>query len=254
MKKEIRFLALILALTLVGAALTGCGTTAKATFSQLEDEETIIVTDEDTTEDEGVLVHFEVQDEEEVVQNTQEDSPFVFFEEYIGNFPDEPFDEYELENCDEEVTVDWEVPIDIGGKEVGYIKAGESVHLIKTNEYGSVYRVENNTGYGFEYIYASRNNLLTLDDMKELVLSHINYLSPTLLDTPDSDMEYIEFSVERGLNSGVEDEIISSLNTIELSDYDTFCVICTLSEDVSEYTDRVPCYLVDCKVYYKSTE
>ena len=248
-KKFISVMALLLVGAMLSVSLTGCGTEARATGQDLPsmDEETIIVTNDETTGDDIIVTDNEVQEE---VQNTQ-DSPFVFFEEYIGNFPDEPFDEYELENCDEEVTVDWEVPIDIGGKEVGYIKAGETVHLIKTNEYGTVYRVENNTNYGFKYIYASRDNLLTLEDMKNQIMDYFEGMEVLFLDNPDSDMKYIEFSVERSLSSGSQDIIWENLKTIGLSEHDTFCVVCTISEEISEWTDRVPRYLVDCKVYYK---
>lgn len=244
----------IIALAAVSAmtmtSLTGCGTKAEATDHEVTmGEETILVTEDESSENIIVDNGDENADAETVVAGTEEAAgdetiggDIVFYTEWIGRFPDEPSTSFEFEPIDEEVTVEDDVIVTIGGREVGYIKGGTTIRLIEKNITGSIYRVENTSGVGYEYVYITDDDLLTLNDMKEFVARHLEGALTTIVDTPETDMEYIEFTIEKSQRSGVEDFIWESLDNENFScyDYNTFCVECTKNGE-----------LIDCKVYYK---
>lgn len=245
-----------LAVGLMVLSLTGCGKDAKATNANIESEETIIVAENDSSEnvitEDEVIINEETSGES--ASDTENDT-FVFYPEFIGNISDEPYTSYEFEDYEEVVTVEYDTPIG-AETEVGYIKAGSTIKLIEKTENDYMYRVENNTGIGFEYIYVLKNDLLTKNDMEEFIISNfIEYLNPTFLDEPEEDMECVEFDVERMTSSGTWDVIAEALDNgdFSVSDYTTFCVVCTDSDVISEYKTNMesPRYLVNCKVYYK---
>ena len=238
-------LAAVFAMTM--ASLTGCGSNAKATDHEVTmGEETILVTEDESSENIIVDNGDEDADTETVVAGTEEAAgdetvggDIVFYTEWIGRFPDEPSTSFEFETIDEEVTVEDDVIVTIGGREVGYIKGGTTIRLIEHGINSGVYRVENTSGVGYEYVYVTRDDLLTLNDMKEFVAGHLERELSTVIDTPESDMEYIEFTIEKSKRSGVEDYICECLEDINYA-YNTFCVECTKNDK-----------LIDVRVYYK---
>ena len=223
----------ILVAGLIAVSLTGCGTQAKATNADVPvQEETVVVAQDVNMEAETVA---KTADDEMVG-----DDSFVFYTKYIGKFVDEPLDTFEFETIDEKATIEDDVLIERGDQIVGYIKGGATVRLIEHGIDSFVYRVENTSGVGYEYIYVTEDAFLTVDDMKEFVVEHLNVEKSTITDTPDADMEYIEFTIERSYRSGVEDYIIECIKDIR-DTYNTFCVECTKNEQK----------LIDVKVYYK---
>jgi len=247
MKKKIMSIITLAAVSsMTMASLTGCGTKAEATDQKVTmGEETIIVSDAESSENIIAGNEGEDTDAETVIAGTEAagdetvGGDIIFYTEWIGRFPDEPSTDFEFETIDEEVTVEDDVIVTIWGREVGYIKGGTTIRLIEHGVNSSVYRVENVSGVGYEYVYVTGDDLLTLNDMKELVTSHLESELSTIIDTPDSDMKYIEFTTEKSKRSSVEDYICECLEEISY-DYNTFCVECTKNDK-----------LVDVRVYYK---
>lgn len=249
MKKKIMGIATLAAVSaMTMAALTGCGAKAEATDQEvIMGEETILVTDEESSEDIADNGE-ETADTETVVAETETvgdetvGGDIIFYTEWIGRLSDRPSENFEFEAIDEEATVEDDVIVcQAGGREVGYIKGGTTIRLIEKAVNSGVYRVENVSGVGYEYVYITDDDLLTLNDMKEFVVRHLKGALTTIIDEPENDMEYIEFTIEKSQRSGVEDFIWESLNNDNFNcyDYNTFCVECTKNGK-----------LIDCRVYY----
>lgn len=250
-RKIMSIIALAAVSAMTMASLTGCGSNAKATDHEVTmGEETILVTEDESSENIIVDNGDEDADAETVVAGTEEAAgdetvgdDIIFYTEWIGKFSDKPSENFEFEAIDEEATVEDDVIVcQAGGREVGYIKGGTTIRLIEKAINSGVYRVENVSGVGYEYVYITDDDLLTLNDMKEFVARHLEGALTTIVDTPETDMEYIEFTIEKSQRSGVEDFIWESLDNENFScyDYNTFCVECTKNGE-----------LIDCKVYYK---
>lgn len=240
----------IIASAMTMTSLTGCGTKAEATDHEVTmGEETILITEDESSENIIVDNGDENADAETVVAGTEEEAgdetiggDIVFYTEWIGKFSDKPSENFEFEAIDEEATVEDDVIVcQAGGREVGYIKGGTTIRLIEKAINSGVYRVENVSGVGYEYVYITDDDLLTLNDMKEFIIIRIDD-NHTILDTPEPDMEYIEFTIEKSQRSGVEDFICECLENenFNIYDYNTFCVECTKNGK-----------LIDCRVYYK---
>ena len=246
-RKIMSIIALAAVSAMTMASLTGCGTKAEATGHEVTmGEETILVTEDESSENIIVDNGDEDADTETVVAGTEEAAgdetvggDIVFYTEWIGRFHDEPSTSFEFETIDEEVTVEDDVIVTIGGREVGYIKGGTTIRLIEHGINSGVYRVENTSGVGYKYVYITSDDLLTLNDMKELVIRHLGNELSTIIEVPNPDMEYIEFTIKKSDSSGVEDYICECLEAINY-DYNTFCVECTKNDK-----------LVDVRVYYK---
>lgn len=249
-RKIMSIIALAAVSAMTMASLTGCGSNAKATDHEVTmGEETILVTKDESSENTIVDNGDEDADTETVVAGTEEAAgdetiggDIVFYTEWIGKFSDKPSENFEFEAIDEEATVEDDVIVcQAGGREVGYIKGGTTIRLIEKAINSGVYRVENVSGVGYEYVYITDDDLLTLNDMKEFIIIRIDD-NHTILDTPEPDMEYIEFTIEKSQRSGVEDFICECLENenFNIYDYNTFCVECTKNGK-----------LIDCRVYYK---
>lgn len=230
-RKTVEKFIIILAAGMLVTSSTGCGTKASATDAEVPiQEETVIVAQEDADTE---------SDDQTIMETETVGSGIVFYTEWIGQFSDEPSTDFEFEPIDKEVTIEDNIAVEIGGGVVGYIEGGTAIRLIEHGINSSVYRVENLNNVGYEYIYVTEDDLLTLDDMKEFVALHFNEELSTVIDTPEGDMEYIEFTIEKSKRSGVEDYIWECIKDIE-SSYRTFCVECTKNDG-----------LIDVKVYYK---
>lgn len=249
-RKIMSIIALAAVSAMTMASLTGCGSNAKATDHEVTmGEETILVTEDESSENIIVDNGDEDADAETVVAGTEEAAgdetvgdDIIFYTEWIGKFSDKPSENFEFEAIDEEATVEDDVIVcQAGGREVGYIKGGTTIRLIEKAINSGVYRVENVSGVGYEYVYITDDDLLTLNDMKEFIIIRIDD-NHTILDTPEPDMEYIEFTIEKSQRSGVEDFICECLENenFNIYDYNTFCVECTKNGK-----------LIDCRVYYK---
>lgn len=247
-KRVVGMMSLLLVCTMVAASATGCGTKAEATDQELAEGDTIIVTENADTENDAISAEDEIAAQEVVTaaENAGAETVggnIIFYTEWIGRLPDEPKTNFEFEEIHEEVTLEDDVIVkQSGGREVGYIKAGTTITLIEDGIKSKSYRVENASGVGYEYVYVSEDDLLTLDDMREFVAKHLDSAPRTVIDEPESDMEYIEFTIEKSKKSGVEDFICESLDNDEFSymDHNVYCVECTKNGD-----------LVDVRVYFK---
>lgn len=273
-KKVLSAISLSLVCTMMAASLTGCGTKAEATDNiivgeeNLDSEETIVVndgqnnvTDEEASEDNTVNAADEItKTEEEVVDVTATDGDIVLYDE-IGEYPDYLIGDFTFEPMEKkQVDAVDDIPIySEEGIKVGHVKGGVTIVLTEHGINSRWYRFENPVnGTDYDYLYVieddfpiDESELLTSDEVKEWIIEDLNnysFVIPVFLDEPDSDMEYVEFSIDRQGNRGdaglkinqvlfpMESDVISS----DYGDYSTYYVECT-ENDMN----------VDCRVYYK---
>lgn len=268
-KKFIRTMAVTITASMMAASFAGCGTEAKATDQEVPmEEETIIATDDEplddvdaTAEDDTAGTEEEVAGGEETKDETDsEDSDIVFYDE-IGKYPDYLLSEVAYEPMEEKAVTavdDIDVYSEEGFK-VGCVKSGATVTLTEHGINSTWYRFENpvaGTDYNYlcmldDDIPINESELLKADEVKGWIIERIsnrNFDPPKYLDTPDSDMEYVEFSIDRQKEypdaGWIIDQVLFShgfdVGDFASSDYVTFCVECTENE-----------MDIECKVYYK---
>lgn len=261
-KKVIGIISLVLAGTMMTISLNGCGTQVKATNQEVAmNGETIIVADEGTSEDAVVSTEDGITEtEEETVDAIATDEDIVFYDE-IGKYPDYLLNDVSYESMEERtVTAVDDIPVySEEGIKVGYVKGGAAVILTEHGINTRWYRFENPVnGTDYDYlcmldddIPIDESELLASDEVTEWVvegISNRNYAIPMFLDTPDSDMEYVEFSIDRQAEypdaTWIIDQVLFShgfdVGDFTSGDYSTFCVECT-ENDMN----------IDCRIYYK---
>ena len=251
----------MLATSMLAASLTGCGTQVKATNLEIAGEETIIVTDDESYEDTTVNTENEITEtDEESISAVETDGEIVFYDK-VGIDPDYLISDLSYEPMEEKIVaaVD-KIPVySEEGIEVGYVKSDATVILTEHGINSRWYRFENpinNTDYDYlcmldDDIPIDENELLTADEVKEWIVERINnrdFATPVFLDTPDSDMEYVDFSIDRQAEYPDATWIINEVlffngfdvGDFSSGDYSTFCVECT-KNDMN----------IDCRIYYK---
>lgn len=255
--------------SMMAASFTGCGTEAKATNQEVPmEEETIIATDDEslddvdaTAEDETAGTEEEVAGGEETKDETDtEDSDIVFYDE-IGKYPDYLLSEVAYEPMEEKAVTavdDIDVYSEEGFK-VGCIKSGATVTLTEHGINSTWYRFENPIeGTDYQYlcmleddIPIDKSELITSDEVKEWIIERISnrtFDPPQYLDDPDSDMDYVEFSIDRQKDDSSATEVINQalffhgfdVGDFSSDQYITFYIECIENE-----------LEIECKVYYK---
>lgn len=264
---------------LMAASLTGCGTKAEATDNiivgeeNLDSEEKIVVSDAEnnetidneviedevasnaeSTEVEGAII----ATDKDVEQSNTTDKDVVFYDK--TGYSEYDFTDVDYEDAAKTVTFEQDTSVySDEGVEIGYIKGGSTINITEHLINSRWYRFENPVnGTDYDYLYVieddfpiDESELLTSDEVKEWIIEDLNnysFVIPVFLDEPDSDMEYVEFSIDRQGNRGdaglkinqvlfpMESDVISS----DYGDYSTYYVECT-ENDMN----------VDCRVYYK---
>ncbi len=250
----------ILLTGMIIVSLVGCGKQVKATDQEVAGEETIIVTDDESYEDTTVNTENEITETyEDNTSAVETDGEIVFYDK-IGD-PEYGISAFTFEPQEEKaVTAVDEIPIySEEGIKVGYVKSGATVILTEHGINSRWYRFENpinNTDYDYlcmldDDIPIDENELLTADEVKEWIVERINnrdFAAPVFLDAPDSDMEYVDFSIDRQADYPDATWIINEVlffNGFDVGDffsgdYGTFCVECT-KNDMN----------IDCRIYYK---
>lgn len=261
MKKKV--LVVTLTASMLVASLTGCGTEVKATDQEvIVDEETIIVSegDDSISLEEGDTTNTENADDIITEDTATKDGAIVFYDK-VGKDPDYLLSEVSYESMEEKVVnaVD-DIPVySEEGIKVGFVKGGSTVILTEHGINSRWFRFENPMG-GTDYNYLcmldddipiDEGELLTSDEVREWIIERINnrdFAIPTFLDEPDSDMQYVEFSIDRQKEypnaTWIINQVLFShgfdVGDFTSSDYSTFCVECT-KNDMN----------IDCKIYYK---
>ncbi|GFI68762.1 hypothetical protein IMSAG249_00580 [Lachnospiraceae bacterium] len=255
-------LAVTLIASLLAASLTGCGTEVKATDQEvIMDEETIVVSEGDSSIslEEGDSTDTESTNDIVAEDVVAAGGDIVFYDkvgdsEYgISAFSFESIEE-KVVNAVDDISVYSEE-----GIKVGFVKGGATVILTEHGINSRWYRFENpmdGTSYNYlcmldDDIPIDESELLTSDEVREWIIESISnrdFAIPTFLDGPDSDMQYVEFSIDRQENYGGAgwkiDQVLFShgfdVGDFTSSDYSTFYVECT-KNDMN----------IDCKIYYK---
>lgn len=259
-KKLLGIMPLAIVSSMMMVSLTGCGTRAKAAEQEIAGEETIIVTDDESSENAIASTEDEITEEEETVDAIATDEDIVFYDE-IGKYPDYLLNDVSYESMEERtVTAVDDIPVySEEGIKVGYVKGGAAVILTEHGINTRWYRFENPVnGTDYDYlcmldddIPIDESELLASDEVTEWIvegISNRNYAIPVFLDTPDSDMEYVEFSIDRQAEypdaTWIIDQVLFShgfdVGDFTSGDYSTFCVECT-ENDMN----------IDCRIYYK---
>lgn len=145
---------------------------------------------------------------------------------------------------------DVEIPLFSGdGRLCGHINNGGTILINGHCEPASAwYRIDNPiAGTEYDYLYVLIYETKTAKDNEDYFISFIerqtnNRFKPTILDTPEADMECYEFSMPREDGIGILGMISPYLFNDEfyLVNYNTFCL---------EFVRNGDYY--DCKIYYK---
>lgn len=247
----------ILVTGMIMASLTGCGTEAKATNQEVTTkEETIIVTDEDSSENDTI------EKEKVIVGEKEADDvgvgDIVFYDE-IGKYPDYLLSDVEYETMEDKVvTAVNDIPVYSGeGMKVGYVKGGATVILTEHGINTRWYRFENpvsNTDYDYlcmldDDIPSEEIPMLSAEEVKaEIIAAMLNRTDelPTILDAPTSDMEVYECRILREDDPGNftirRMNALENMDTFDIGNYMTYYVEC---EEDGEFAI--------CRIYYKDS-
>lgn len=274
MKKNMRIMELSLAVAIT-VSLTGCGTQAKATDIAIDDGETIIVTEEETSKEVDISTEDEIDEitetEEVVVEETKTEEDIsgtdygyiVIYDKIVGEPLEVDFDSFAVMNMPVEYTFNEDTKVyHTDGNLAGYIKAGYSVEFNNRNDDWFrftpklegvniptlIVRVEDiteNTDGEVEEIYK-----LSPEKVEKMIMENIaaREIAPVFLDKPDSDMETREFTLWNKRDElSTREDITKALHEVEAGNGDftvgyylTFYIECTGDEEK-----------VDCVIYYK---
>ncbi len=265
-KKFLSVMSVVLVATFASASLTGCGTEAKATDQEVVmDEEPIIVTEEETSEEVTIETEDEITEEEEVIAGDGEDEDsladaendeIVLYSE-IAKYGDYDLSLFNFVPADEDTIVSVsDIPVYCyDGMQVGHIKAGAEVTPTERGENSKWSRFENPiAGTDYDYLYVFDDDLpqeeipmLSAEEVKDAIIATMLNRGdelPTILDAPTDDMEVYECRILR------EDDpasfttrrmkAIENDDTFHVGNYMTYYVEC---EEDGEFAI--------CRIYYK---
>lgn len=208
-KKILRVMSVVLVTSMLAATLTGCGTRAKATDQEVAGEETIIVTDDESSEEVFVDAEDEITETEEVIADEREADGDILFYDEIGKYPDYLISDVSYESMEEKaVTAINDIPVYSGeGFKVGYVKGGVTFTLTEHGINMRWYRFENPvSGTDYDYLCVLDDDLpkeeiplLSAEEIKEAIIADICNCdeAPVFLDAPTSDMEVYECRIYR---------------------------------------------------------
>lgn len=263
-KKILSIIAVSLVMAMMGVSLTGCGTEAKATDQEMEDGETIIVTDDEETviNVEEEVIETEVVEGEEAEAETAfagaENNEIVLYSEIEEYGEYMPMKDEAFETESNTVVAYEDIPIYNGdGVEVGYIKNGSTVTLTESATEYYWARFENPIkGAEYDYLYLLKDyivetqrveNALSADEMKQIISDSISetFAKSTIISSPTSEMAVCEFIITNdnklyAIHQTLDEELYMGSDAYM---YKTFYVECTEDEDGEPY--------IHCKVYFK---
>lgn len=258
MKKKIMSIAAItMACTMTVASLSGCGTQAEATNQEIENGQTIIVTESSIPSDSG-----DETASTEAIGGTDagtfagaENEDIVLYEKR-GSQDFCPLSGFDYANNERMIIATEDIPLyDMNGFAIGYIKNGATISVDETATDITWSRFENpiaGTDYDYLYVlndYLLNENIIIIneEDLKQKIIDAMNnraYELPTILDAPTGDMEVYECRMEKEYSDDLEVNywIRQSFYTEEFSlgKYMTYYVECKDDGDG-----------IICKVYYK---
>lgn len=263
-KKILGIIAVTLTASVLAATLTGCGTRAKATDQEVVmEEEPIIVTDEEDSEEVTIETEDEITETEEVIADdvkadTEIDGDILFYDE-IGKYPDYLLSDVSYESMEEKaVTVVDDIPVySEEGFKVGHVKSGAAVVLTEHGINTRWYRFENPvSGTDYDYLCMLDDDIpkeeipmLSAEEVKaEIIAAMLNRTDelPTILDEPTSDMEVYECRILREDDPGNftvrRMKAIENDDTFHIGNYMTYYVEC---EEDGEFAI--------CRIYYKDS-
>ena len=261
-KKILGVMAVTLTASVMAVSLTGCGTKAKATDQEVViEEEPIIVTDEEDSEEVSIETEEEITETEEVVADDVEadadiDGDILFYDE-IGKYPDYLLGDVEYESIEEKaVTAVEDIPVySADGFKVGHVKGGVTVILTEHGINTRWYRFENPVnGTDYDYLCMIDDDIpkeeipmLSAEEVKEAIIKAMLNRGdelPTILDAPTDDMEVYECRILRENDPASfttrRMKAIENEETFEIGDYMTYYVEC---EEDGEFAI--------CRLYYK---
>lgn len=251
-KKFLSVMSVVLVATLVSASLTGCGTEAKATDQEVVmEEESIIVTEEEPSEEVTIETEDEITEEEEVIAETEEEAEAgasyteheYFFaldeqdpstaEEIDMNTLKPDGNNFELKESVNLYSPDFKCII-------GYTKPNINVNVLtssddwycisfadETPEYQLVLVKAEDlaAASGIESSEVKSDATVTGEDVKQTFAKLLSDMKTEyeLLEFPFDDMEFIEFSIPKDCEN-VDDWVEQMYVINNMSIYSTYCV------------------------------
>lgn len=223
-KKILGIMAVILTASMLAASLTGCGTQVKATEQEVTGEETIIVTDDESSEDATVstkeITETEVigDDDDNISDNVSyTEYEFFYVRDKLDMTDATPMDMNDLDVEGKTYTLNESVNIYATSKGAlkGYTKPNIDVYVNSCNENWYCLYFENEASPN-DYILVKAEDfiaatgieieekiLTTLDDVRKTFMDSLNeiqYQDDTvanfeMLDFVSAEMEFVEFKV-----------------------------------------------------------
>lgn len=263
-KKILGAMSVVLVTSMLAASLTGCGSNAKATDQEVVmDEEPIIFTDKEDSEEATIETEDEIAENEDVIAddggaNEEIDGDIIFYDE-IEKYPEYLLSDISYEAMEEKtVTATNDISVySIEGIKVGYVKNGATVVLTEHGINTRWYRFENPvSGTNYDYLYVIDDDLpkeeiplFSAEEVKaEIIAAMLNRTDelPTILDEPTSDMEVYECRILREDDPGNftvrRMKAIENDDTFHIGNYMTYYVEC---EEDGEFAI--------CRIYYKDS-
>lgn len=249
-KKILGIIAVTLTASVLAATLTGCGARAKATDQEVVmEEEPIIVTDEDESEEVTVETEDEITETEEVVADDGEAGEDASYTEHEYFFALDELDDSTTEDIDMNTlkpdgnSFELKESVNLYSPDfkciVGYTKPNINVYTVTSSEewycisfadeipeYQLVLAKAEDiiaaSGIAGE---AKADETITGDDVKQTFDQLVSEAKEEyeLLDVPSDDMEYIEFSIPKDCEN-LEDWIGQMYVINNMSNYSMYCV------------------------------
>lgn len=249
-KKILGIMAVTLTASMMAATLTGCGANAKATDQEVVmEEEPIIVTDEEASEEVTVETEDEITETEEVIADDEEADGEASYTEHEYFFALDELDDSTTEDIDMNMlkpdgnSFELKESINLYSPDfkciVGYTKPNINVYAVTSNEEWYCISFADETPE-YQLVLAKAEDIITAsgiageakadvsiteDNVKQIFakLASEAKAEYELLDVPSDDMEYIEFSIPKDCEN-LEDWVGQMYVINNMSNYSTYCV------------------------------
>ena len=246
-KKVLGIIAVTLTASMMAATLTGCGTAAKATDQEVVmEEEPIIVTDEEDSEEVTIETEDEITGTEEVIADDGEADTEASYTEHEYFFA---LDETDISTA-QEVDLSALVPVQEmhelkesvtlygsgRGMIIGYTKPDITVELMSiSDKWYCINFADEDPAYQLVLVKAEdfiassgmevkEEVVVTADDVLNAfmqVVSNIKTEEYEILDSLSADMEYIDFSIPKNWEN-VKDWVEQTYIINNMSNYSTY--------------------------------
>lgn len=249
-KKILGIMAVTLTASMMAAFLTGCGTQAKATDQEVVmEEEPIIVTDEENSEEVTIETEDEITETEEVIADDGETDAEATYTEHEYFFALDEQDDSTAEEIDMNMlkpdgnSFELKESVNLYSPDfkciIGYSKPNINVYAVTSSEEWYCISFADETPE-YQLVLAKAEDIVAAsgiegDTKADVIITEDNVKQTfaqlaseakekyELLDVPFDDMEYIEFSIPKDCEN-LENWVGQMYVINNMSNYSTYCI------------------------------